>query len=129
MNLNPLHIEILKGVRSRIECSDDGFTAYICYAIEDEIHDRYAAESALRENRIFFWRRQGIWDRLETAGMELRSAVQYGIGSRPTVGTWLHSMTDHIGINVPDGMYNNLGLYKLARLAWIDRSLDTGELR
>lgn len=125
MKLTPLHVEILRGARKRLELSEDGFHSYICYAIQDEIADRYQAESKLRRNRLMFWRRNSIYEKWESVVRELQRAINNGLYGKATVGLWFDREAGKRGIEVYERHLNNHGLYKQIRLAWIDKMIET----
>jgi hypothetical protein len=122
MKLTPLHIEILRGARKRVESSQHGF---ICYAIQDEIDVRHRAESNLLRNLLMFWRRRSIYEKWDSILSELQEAVREGLFWKITVGTWFDHEADARGIKVDHSYRNDLGLYKQIRLAWIDKMIET----
>jgi hypothetical protein len=128
MKLTPLHIEILRGARKRIEMSEDKFDSFICYAIEYETSARHLAESKLLRNRLLFWRRNSRYEKWVHIEYTLRKAVNSGLSGHTTVGLWFDQHVDRYGIKVADKDCNNLVLYKQIRLAWLDRAIETGVL-
>jgi hypothetical protein len=129
MNLTPLHVEILRGARKRVEMSEDGFNSFICYAIEDETSDRHLAESTLLRNRFMFWRKISLYEKWDFITRELRTAINYGLSDKTTVGLWFEREAGSRRIKVDEIHCNNLGLYKQIRLAWLDRAIETGVLK
>lgn len=128
MKLTKEQIEIMRGARALIEAEERGENAYICFAINDAIEPLAKAETRLLKNRIFFWRKTAILEEWDDRGYELKRAVSIGIRGHSTVGVWFDLETDKVGINLEGIQVNNLGLYKQIRLAWLDRSIETGEL-
>jgi hypothetical protein len=129
MNLTPLHIEILRGARKRIEMSEDKLDSFICYAIDNEASDRHLAESKLLRNRLLFWKRNSLYEKWVNIEYTLRKAINSGLSGDITVGVWFNRQTVQYGINVADNDCNNIGLYKQIRLAWLDRAIETGVLK
>lgn len=129
MKLDKLQIDILKGVRTRLEEEQSGADAYLCFKINDETKDRARKEVRLLRNRFLFWRKYLIHEKWYEQDEVLRRAIHIGIRGRSTMGTWFDMETAGVGINITEGYHSNTRLYKWIRLAWLDRILETGEIK
>jgi hypothetical protein len=127
MKLNEQHIAILKGVRRKLNEHQES-SWYICHILVDVISTLRMEELSRMRNHILFWRRYSISDKWIRLHAELHSAVQYGIEGNSTVGNWFENRTRRLGIKLPLSERHNRRLYNQIRLAWLDRSIETGEL-
>jgi hypothetical protein len=127
MKLTPLHIEILRAARKRVEMSEN--YGFICYAIQDETNDRHLAESKLLRNRLMFWRKNSLYEKWDSVANTLRKAITSGLSGKTTVRIWFDREAEKRGIAVNEAYRNDLGLYKQLRLAWLDRAIETGVLQ
>jgi hypothetical protein len=127
MKLNKHHIAILQQVREVLEESPDG--GYICIIMADEVLYLRREEINLWRNRIFFWRKMYILRKWQKLHDELWRAIQFALDGRTTVGQWFEDSVHHKGVNFSEGERHNRYLYKQIRLAWLDRALETGELK
>jgi hypothetical protein len=130
LKLSKLDIEILQEVRARLEITL--VDSYICFILHDVCREWRHAEMNKRINRILFWRRKQILDKwLDVIEHELSAAIRVGLRQKTTMGIWLEDEIRDFGIVPGEGpsVRHNLRLYKLARLAWLDRSIETGELK
>jgi hypothetical protein len=126
MILNSEELDVMVHVRANLvsEWSKD----FIC--VEVLHHTEHAKSTELRKlkNLILFWRRQEIREKWDKRRRKLISAISFGIRMHPTMGEWLHAETYGKGINFPLNM-NNKTLYLLARLAWLDKIIETGRIQ
>jgi hypothetical protein len=102
---------------------------YICLTIEDEIQRRCKKEQNQFWNYVLFWRQYEIRSKWLYHERSLCNAVRAGIGHRHTLSRWLEFTMFCHGVNMPYTNRDNMGLYRMARLAWLDRSIETGELK
>jgi small-conductance mechanosensitive channel len=126
MILNAEELDVMIQVRANLmsEQSKD----YIC--IEVMHHTTYAMQRELGrwKNRILFWRRYDIREKWKNRREKLISAISFGLRMHPTMGEWLHAETYEKGIKFPNDLRNKT-LYMLARLAWLDKIIETGRIQ
>jgi small-conductance mechanosensitive channel len=127
MKLNEQHIAILRVVREVLEESPEG--GYICHLVADEVLYLRRKELNRWRNRIFFWRKMSILEKWQDIHHELWRAIQFALDGRTTVGQWFEDSVRRVGVNFSEGERHNRYLYKQIRLAWLDRALETGELK
>jgi hypothetical protein len=126
MILNAEELDVMVHVRANLlsERSKD----YICLEVMEHTTREKQRELARLKNRIIFWRRDEIQEKWDNRRQKLINAVSFGLRDYPTVGAWLHAETSKNGINFPQDMRNNT-LYMLARLAWLDKIIETGRIQ
>lgn len=127
MKLDKKQIAILTRVRDILERYPSN--GYICLLVEEEAEIASHGERRLWKNRILFWRQFSIKNRWIERREDLVRAIEVGLGGVQTVGTWFDHSVQHAGLNLDGYAIHNRGLYRLIRMAWLDRSIETGELK
>jgi small-conductance mechanosensitive channel len=127
MKLNADQLEIIRTVRRKLEYQNHPW--YICLAIREEIELAAEEELAKWYNQLFFWRRYAIRDKWLDIHHGLTRAINWKLNGASTVGTWFENVTRKVGLNLPEHTRNNRGIYKQIRLAWLDRIIETGEIK
>jgi hypothetical protein len=129
MKLSELQIDILRSVRDRLAEEQDSTDAYICFKIDKETWSRAVKESNLLRNRMFFWRASSISIKWVERARVLRKAINGALRGSSTVSVWFDSQTRELCIKLNEDDLENNRLYKQMRLAWLERSIETGEIR
>jgi hypothetical protein len=126
MRLTLEEVDIMVQVRANLlsEKSRD----YICIEVMEYTARAKQAELRRWKNRLMFWRRYDIQDKWANSRETILGAIRFGLRCHPTMGEWLHSETYRKNINFPANM-NNKNLYMLARLAWLDKIIETGKIQ
>jgi hypothetical protein len=126
MRLTLEQVDIIVRVRSRL--TRERSSGYICIEIMEYTTRARQAELNRWKNRLFFWRRYDIHDKWANHREKLLGAIRFGLRMHPTMGEWLHAETYGKDIKFPPNMNNNT-LYMLARLAWLDKIIETGRIQ
>lgn len=119
-------VELLKRVRDSLASAKS--RDFICIEIMDYTTRAKQEELSLWKNRLMFWRRYAICDRWNERRRRLLTAISFGLRMYPTMGEWLHAETRHKDIRFPANMRNST-LYTLARIAWLDKIIETGKIQ
>jgi hypothetical protein len=127
MKLNKEHIAILRNVRATLEGAE--FGAYICHMVLEETGFKAREELSRWYNILLFWRIHSVRGKWVEMYGDLTSAIHWGINGSSTVGNWFEHITRHADLNLDDGARHNRYLYKQIRLAWLDRMIETGEIK
>ena len=127
MNLSVTHMAVLRAVRERLELITHD--SYICFCIVDICGELCDQEAGLWYNRLLFWQRWRVQSKWADIQHDLCKAVNWGISHNSTFGSWLENQMRKSDVEVAYHLHHNELLYKWGRLAWLDRSLETGVLK
>jgi hypothetical protein len=126
MRLTPDEVALMVRVRNKI--AGENSRDFICIEVMEEIEQVKKEELGRWKNRILFMRRYDICDKWNDRRRRILSAISFGLNMYPTMGEWLHAATRHKDINFPANMRNST-LYTLARIAWLDKIIETGRIQ
>lgn len=126
MKLDQQQLAILSNVRRILEFTPK--SGYICLLVEEEMELASHVERRLLRNRILFWKQYSIYRRWIKRREALVLAIEVALDGVQTVGTWFDDRTKHVGLNLDGYALHNQGLYRLIRMSWIDRIIETGEI-
>lgn len=122
MKLTELQLEIMDRVRDKILNSEKIF---ICLAVESVVVEMIREEAQNLRYKAFFFglRRNKIRKRLEKECVLLSRAIGAGIYPHTTFSGWLLAQLEDKRVLL------NATTHRRGRVAWLDRIIDTGELK
>ena len=122
MKLTELQLEIMDRARDKVLSGEDTF---ICFAIENAVDEMVGEQARKLRFKDFFFglRRKAIRRRLVNAGYPLSQAICASIYPHITFSNWLVAQLEGKGVA------SDAARHRGGRVAWIDRIIDTGEIK
>ena len=122
MKLNDIQLEIMDRVRDKVLSGEETF---ICLAIESVVGEMVGEQAKKLRFKNFFFslRRKAIRRRLVDAGYPLSQAICASLYPHITFSNWLVAQLEGTGIK------SDAARHRGGRVAWLDRIIDTGEIK